>query len=777
MKTVFLSLLLVLTFNNAFAQNKLLAKAQKAYTDGNLGSANNAIDKCLKDKNNKNNVLVYLLKSKIMLGISKDDNLYSKYPGAFKDALKFGEKAMVILNSADMVKSGDDFISHHQVLYDEDAYFKTLLKLSNKEALESYNLNKYAKALPMFKRSLAFYNDTQAQVLLADCYWQLGQKDESLPLFRSTAEKIYAAVLDSNSKVYGYQKEPFRKLCLYYLSIKAYDSAYLIVKNGREIFPNDAVLNEYTYGLTRYNLEKIPPSIDYLNAIKIGLKDFPSDSFLNHRENAIYVYLLNSLALDNKLKSFDSLLSVFCKSKALKAKSNDFNTIVRFDVFAGKSESECRQLMMQQFKNMALAEACYALWMSSNSKNFVGSSLPEIGFQNSLLQTTDAQLAEYVFNRYASLHPKPRTLNYIRSKYIQSRQLTPIGFYDLLPMIHLNDSASNYSKTIEFQKQSVNLRLQLLSQCIDSNDFYLFRDLWTSSVQLCKLPAYTAQNKTLQAMWLPMIEKDFKVNYFGSRINVGNKTEIGIPNYQWTGNVDSCQTGNMPKVVMEFAERRVNYFRRTAGINTPIVFTIQNNAYCMSAALMCEANKSMSHEPSDGWRCYIPAGLDALKQGIISKDGNPSIAVTAAMGQNHPTVGNRRWLLSPKNQFMGIGTAKTYTVIHALDQSRLIDSITYKQQFIAWPPAKDCPKMLVFKKWSFSLDQNLQGAVVEMLDAEGNAIELKLEPISNGYGMNTLVWEPKIDLKVIDKNTTYKVSITLANKTNFQYSVNIVNIP
>ena len=126
---------------------------------------------------------------------------------------------------------------------------------------------------------------------------------------------------------------------------------------------------------------------------------------------------------------------------------------------------------------------------------------------------------------------------------------------------------------------------------------------------------------------------------------------------------------------------------------------------------------------------------------------------------------------------MGIGTAKTYTVIHALDQSRLIDSITYKQQFIAWPPAKDCPKMLVFKKWSFSLDQNLQGAVVEMLDAEGNAIELKLEPISNGYGMNTLVWEPKIDLKVIDKNTTYKVSITLANKTNFQYSVNIVNIP
>jgi thioredoxin-like negative regulator of GroEL len=269
---------------------QILAKAEKAYIDGNLGSANNAIDKCLKDKDNKNNVMVYLLKSKIMLGISKDKNLYSKYPGALKDALKYGEKAMILLKSADMVKYGNDFVNHFQVLYDEDAYFKTLLKISNKEAMESYDLNKYAKALPMFRRSLAFSNDTQAQVLMADCYWQLGQKAESVPMFKNTAEMIYAAVLDSNSKVYGYQKEPFRKLCLYYISIKAYDSAYLIVKNGREIFPNDPVLNDYTYGLLRYNLEKIPPSIDYLNAIKMGLKDFPADSFLNHRENSIYIY-------------------------------------------------------------------------------------------------------------------------------------------------------------------------------------------------------------------------------------------------------------------------------------------------------------------------------------------------------------------------------------------------------------------------------------------------------------------------------------------------------
>ena len=777
MKYLLSAFVLLFSLNAALAQNKVLAKAEKAYIDGNLGSANNAIDKCLKDKDNKNNVMVYLLKSKIMLGISKDKNLYSKYPGALKDALKYGEKAMILLKSADMVKYGNDFVNHFQVLYDEDAYFKTLLKISNKEAMESYDLNKYAKALPMFRRSLAFSNDTQAQVLMADCYWQLGQKAESVPMFKNTAEMIYAAVLDSNSKVYGYQKEPFRKLCLYYISIKAYDSAYLIVKNGREIFPNDPVLNDYTYGLLRYNLEKIPPSIDYLNAIKMGLKDFPADSFLNHRENSIYIYLLNSLAIEHQQKAYDSLMTVFCKTKLEKAKLNDFYTVQRFDAFAGKSVSECESILKSQFKNMALSEACYALWMHQNAASINANKVPELGFQSAIMSEADIQMAEYVFNNHMALNPKQRSLIAFRAKYTQSKFTNPVKFYDLLSMIHLCDSASKYSKTFEFQKQSVNYRLQLLSQSIDSNEFYLFRDLWPSTLQMCKASIYVAQNKTLQALWQPMIEKDFKINYFGSRVNTGNKTEAGIPTYQWNGYADSCIAGSMPKSVMESAERRVNYFRRTAGLNSPVVFTIQNNAYCMSAALMCEANKSMSHEPSDGWRCYIPAGLDALKQGIISKDGNPAIAITAAMGQNHPSVGNRRWLLSPKTQYMGIGTSKTYSVIYALDQSRLIDSNQYKNQFIAWPPAKDCPKMLIFKKWSFSIDSDLKGAVVEMQDAQGNPIELKQEAVVNGYGMNTLVWEPTINLKSLDNNSSFKVNITLANKASFQYLVNVIDIP
>jgi hypothetical protein len=234
--------------------------------------------------------------------------------------------------------------------------------------------------------------------------------------------------------------------------------------------------------------------------------------------------------------------------------------------------------------------------------------------------------------------------------------------------------------------------------------------------------------------------------------------------------------GKMSDEVVLRAEQRINYFRRMAGLTEMVVLTKEDNEMCQMAVLMCEANKSMSHEPNDGWRCFIPAGADALKNAILSKDGNPAIAVTAAMGQNHATVGNRRWLLYPNAAYMGIGTSKSYTAIKAIDNSAGIDSNKYKQQYVSWPPANACPKMLVFKKWSFSIDQVLEGAVVTMKDGSGAAVELKQESIVNGYGMNTLVWEPQINVMSLADNSSFTVTVVLKNKKAYSYVVNVIDV-
>ena len=780
MKNLFLILTCFFAFSSE-AQISNFVKAEKSFAGGKLKAANKLLDKCLENKETKNSAEVLLLKSKVMLAISKDPSLFEQFPSAVKEALKYAEKALEVSKSKG---------NAHAFKMANNEYLLSLVHLSNKEAIESYNLKKYAKALPLFKRSMSFELDTQSMVLAADCYWNLDQKSEAVPLFKKSADMIYAAVLDSNSRLFGYHKEPFRKLCKYYMDQNAYDSAYIVVKNGREILPNDPILNDYTYVLMRYTLDNILPSDDYLKAVERGLKDFPSDSFLNHRENSIYIFLLNGLATNNDQVQFDQLMDQYAKSKQAKNKSKQLSTIQKFDIFAGMDWNTFIPKIKYYFSSLGLKEATYSTWhyevsylFKERDAHFSEQHEP-IDYAALLRAEKNIQAAEYLYERHLALHPKELKTIKGRADYtLAANKLSP-SYYDLLPLIHLNDAASkDFGKNLEFLTNARSLRLRLISEAADTGDFKLAREIWLETrKQLNEKPdqfIYPKANPStlrLEELWTKIVENDFKANYFGSRVNPKGKNELGVPEYAWNGYVDSCMEGDMPAEVMQRAERRINYFRRMAGLSEEILLGAQDNEYCMFAALMCEANRSMSHTPSDGWRCYIPAGFDALKNSILSKDGNPCIAVTAAMGQNHASVGNRRWLLFPKVQTMGIGTAKTYTAIKAVDQSRTIDSSKYKNQYIAWPPARECPRMLIFKKWSFSLDRPLEGALVTMRDQQGTNIPLKLEVPINGYGFNTLVWEPEIKLDAYTNGSIFTVVVTLKDGKMFTYEVKLMDV-
>jgi tetratricopeptide (TPR) repeat protein len=761
-KTIlYLCFLIVLHAN---AQVKNFQKAEKLYNSDKLKSANKKIDKCLENSVTKNDPKVLLLKSKIMFHIMSERGLAEKHPSAMKEALRYAE------NSVDEIK---DKLQKETFMANNSEYLDELLAKNNKNALENYNLNRYSKALPMFKKTLFFRLDTQALVLAANCYWNLEQIYEAIPMYKQAAEMIYKAVLDSNSAVFGYHREPFRNLCKYYMDLKAYDSAYVVVKNGRELLPNDRILNDYTYSLMRYTLDKIPPSVDYLRMVQNSLSDFPSDSFLNHRENSIFIFLLNGMAKANEQNNFDSLMLLYAKSKQEKAGSRLLSTILQYDIFAGQDCDEFYTNITNYFGKIGLKEACYAAWkgnLNRLSKDTV--DLSENKLLNALLTENSVANARYIFERHLELYPKSNTFTKGRNVYLTSRNLKPHAYYDLLHLIEMNDAAAKDFKSVKaFKDYAKSCRMELISESIDSSDFKLCRSIWHQSSTM-----YADQSKVLNQMWKQMIEQDFRVNYYGTRINPEGKKEMNVPEYKWNGYVDSCISGSMPREVVYRLQDRINYFRRTAGLDEEIFLDKSNNMYCMIAAMMCEANKSMSHEPSDGWRCFIPAGFDALKTSILSKDGNPSIAITAAMGQNHPTVGNRRWLLYPKALNMGIGTAKSYTAIRAVDNSREMDSLKYTKKYVAWPPAKECPKMLLFKKWSFSIDLPLGGATVQMTDQDGFEIDLKQETLADGYGLNTLAWEPSISIANITAETSYTVKVKLKNSQTFTYTVKPIDV-
>lgn len=776
-KKISLLLLVFLELGILKAQQKNFDKAKIEFQKNNFTGADKLLTKCLENEETKSNINVLFLKSQTQYAISKDKKLATKYPNAFKDALKFADKTLDKCETESMKTA---FLNENII------YFKQIIKQNNKEGIEAYDQKKWGKAIPIFKRSLEFGIDTQTLVFTGESYWQLNQKSEGLPFFKKGAEIIFNAVNDSTSKLYGYHRLPFRRLGRYYIDKKQYDTAYRFVKNGSELFPQDDSLTYYNYGLMRYAISKTRPSFDYLNLAKQGVEKFPTDSFFNHKENAIYLYFLNGMAVAKDYNQFDSFLTVFAKTKLAKAKHPKIDQIKNYDLFAGQDNKTFHSNFYPYLAEIGLREACYAAFLANNKVNIDGiiTNSKDPNFNKAENDKLNARyivirknlkpmVAEIIFDQYIKGDPKNMSHKNGRKEYTTMMNKSVFGYYDFLPLITLNDAcAKDFPTDISFKAKAKELRSRLITEAIDSNDFTLARKIWNESNTL-----YSDIKKNLDAQLRKMVEQDFKINYFGSRVNLKGKNEPQIPEYKWNGSIDrQCNEGKMNNVIITKAQQRINYFRRMAEVSDNIILTEDNNENCQFAALMCQANGSMSHEPSDAWRCFVPAGLDALKLSILSKDANPLIAITAAMGHNHPTVGNRRWLLNPYAQYMGIGTAADYTAILAVDNSNKKDTTKYKTTAVTWPPQGYCPKMLVFKKWSFSLDNQLKGASVAMKYANGETINIKTEPLENGYGLNTLVWEPEINTTKLSGDTTIIITITLANKKTFSYTVTIIDI-
>ncbi len=769
LKNIFTVLIFVLIIS-AKAQLSYFNKAQIAFDNKNYKGADKLLQQCIEHEETKNSPKVWLLLAKNQFEISKIPSLEKKYPSAFKQTMKYAEKVLEKCQTKEQKQA---------IIEENTEFFDAIVGQNNKEAIDAYNHNKFGKAVPIFKRSLVFASDTQSIVYLANSLYELGQISESMVYYKQAANLIFNKIAantnelgKTNAKLFGFYRDPFRKLGKYYINSKQYDTAQLFVKQGLDVLPNDDTLLYYHYGLLRYALGKTSPGYDYLNLVNQGLQKYPADSFFNHKNNAIYIFLLNGLARANDTLQFDSLWQKMANQKEGLRNSKEIQVIKSFDIFAGLTKKEFSEKFYTYLAEIQLQEAtffAFRKYLIENEISVAANQHPVIAVM------PNAQAALLLFNQYIAMESKNKSHSKAREEYTLLKNKSVFGYYDFLPLLKLNDKcAADNAQKPEFKIKAKELRYRLVKEAIDSGDFRLSNSVLNECNT--RYPTETSKNEELQKY---LVVNDFKVNYFGTRVNTINSRvkENGVPIYEWNGGVEkNCSEGKMNEIIVQRATRRINYFRRMAQVDDNVVLTKDNNENCQLAALMCEANKSMSHDPSDAWRCFVPDGLNALRLSILSKDNNPLIAITGAMGHNHPTVGNRRWLLYPYAQYMGIGTAQNYTAILAVDKSNRTDTLIYKTKPVTWPPKGYCPKMLVFKKWSFSLDQNLQGATVQMKTASGENIELTTEAIVDGYGLNTIVWEPKLSANNLADSTELKVLITLKNKKTYSYTVKIIDI-
>lgn len=250
----------------------------------------------------------------------------------------------------------------------------------------------------------------------------------------------------------------------------------------------------------------------------------------------------------------------------------------------------------------------------------------------------------------------------------------------------------------------------------------------------------------------------------------------------WTGTTTTCTPGTISQDAINKALMRVNYFRRCVGLNDDITFDATKNIKCQQAALMMDANDELSHTPPSTWTCWTQDGSTACGSSNIAMGYSITGAITAYMrdnGSSNKPVGHRRWVLFSKAKVMGIGHTSTFNALWVMGNSSNPVPANLPT-FIPWPPKGYVPAPLVFDRWSFSKrSADFTNTTVSMTDASGNAIPLTIiSNTDNGYGDNTIVWEPTGINTTSTSDVSYNVTVGNVKVSNvdstYTYKVTII---
>ncbi|MCP4873045.1 MAG: CAP domain-containing protein [Proteobacteria bacterium] len=193
----------------------------------------------------------------------------------------------------------------------------------------------------------------------------------------------------------------------------------------------------------------------------------------------------------------------------------------------------------------------------------------------------------------------------------------------------------------------------------------------------------------------------------------------------WSGNVATCDAGDIEPIGRESAVALVNFYRELAGLD-PVTSDTLLDAYCQDCALAMHANGDLNHSPPSNWDCLTDEGASAAGSSNLAWNQALS-AIDAYMVDfgNASTMGHRRWLLSPSLETVGIGSTSQNScmwVVHFADSAGV--------PWVAWPPPGEFPieadGRLTFGAGSYTVDHHgwtfssssigLSGAVVSVTE-------------------------------------------------------------
>ncbi|MEA3440047.1 MAG: CAP domain-containing protein [Chloroflexota bacterium] len=256
----------------------------------------------------------------------------------------------------------------------------------------------------------------------------------------------------------------------------------------------------------------------------------------------------------------------------------------------------------------------------------------------------------------------------------------------------------------------------------------------------------------------------------------------------WNGDHATCNPGKTAYAFRHAIRMRINYLRAMAGVPGTIFLSPEYNRKAQQATLMMSVNNILTHDPDPKIIvCYTEEGDEAAGKSNLALGANGVNALELYMEDSGiDSVGHRRWILYPNTRLMGTGDVLSIDEnpaandLWVMDASRLTTRPATRDDFVAWPPPGYVPYQIVYQRWSFSYPSADFSSTSITMSSNDSPINLTILPLANGYGENTIVWDPDAtfgSVPLADITYTVQLSNVLIKGVyhDFSYEVIVFN--
>ncbi|MFT5055418.1 MAG: hypothetical protein ACI80H_000115 [Pseudoalteromonas distincta] len=731
-------------------------KMEEAVEEGNFKRLEKVCLSALEEREFSKKPEVYYYLSQAYVELSKDPIYFEKND----DAVKLATKSML--------KGMRKDEGYSELNSDFSDVKEAVMKRQTEEAMAQYNINKKSKAAQYF--SLVNQIDSTNRF----AYYMTG-KSYIESLDTAMGEVIYANLMQwykedvaSGIKDAEQEIDPHVYFIDKYWREAKYDSAKLLISNGRQLFGNNARLNFYQKIVILDQIKNMPPSQLMLDYVQEALVNDPTDDVLLHKENSVFIFLIKNKVVAEKWVETDSLINIFVRQKVAKSSLKEAQKIKETDVFVEKKAENVLWKLAEYYQTYGHLETAKPVLNKYIESTANSDSSTDIAkrwnvITNYAFETKSLPYAGFVLQQAIAKYPNNTDLKNTRAKIIAEKEVVRTNVDEQGALYLLMQDQYAADKNADNLKKLLAINDKYLGLLAGANRFSTARGVMAEQIRLDSTKDHTVR---LQYM----AKEDFYQNYYLTRTKGKDLDGNEMKHWTWNGSKSGCDAGEIDIEIQEKVANRINYFRRNAGV-PEVLFDAATNEYCQSAALMMTANNKLEHDPPKTWRCWSSEGAYAAKHSLLIKDANTSLAVTYAMDDKNSSAGNRRWLLYPNGKVYGHGSTDNIAVIWALDDSGSEDTARYKENAVTWPPKGYVPQLMLFSNWTFSLYQDLTDAKVEVIQ-DGTAIEVNVEKFVRGYGAPTLVFTPVVNKTALPDKSVFDVTVTLSNGSKYSYTIN-----